>query len=73
MGSRRYYTLSSLIRSMKKNKVNDDLKEVIAALEKEGWYLGSSRLGSTRYYSALDRDPEDDTGGELEDYGDDDG
>ena len=68
MGSRRYYTLSSLIRSMKKNKVDDDLKEVIAALEKEGWYLGSSRS-----YSALDRDPEDDTGGELEDYGDDDG
>ena len=53
---------------MKKNKVDDDLKEVIAALEKEGWYLGSSRP-----YSALDRDPEDDTGGELEDYGDDDG
>ena len=69
MGYRRYYRLSSLIWAMKKNKDAfkewNDIKEVIAALEKEGWYLSSS--------STYDRDPEDDTGGELEDYGDDDG
>jgi len=64
----RVYTYAEIISAMKQNgceRTEENFLAIVRILMESGSHV--------IYDSYLNRNPEDDTGGELEDYGDDDG